>query len=438
MSNPPRESRPRRARKNRLQPQTGSGCRRSGRLQKKPPVSYAQNAQPNRTKRTHSVEPIVKSSTPPPSIHSLTEENLRLLNEQEMSKRKKTGEETMTNTKRTMTRSKSAPSTNGGYRIHRLKAVNILFDGTIPEHLQAAIDDIVRVKAPSEERRAVIRNAAERFYHSCRGISNDRSMEGDFVGVCRDALRDLLRPGIFIRQEAHWRCEFKPGISEGNPIFRVDEGTPAIKTPCPDITVGIGEETFLETLSSPGLGLSKTQARNFVRRLETEYDSVGPDGERLGLTILGSGRVFFPIVTVEAKAYLTGKQVSEAQNEAAVSGASALNFQLRLTEMAKSSAAEFDDKQYKCPLFFSICTEGPYHELWVHYTFVEEGQRMFDMKLVKICNVMLKETVEDFFFAVDGVLSWGAGAFRQSVVDRMRLVAIKKTLDKGGETNPAS
>jgi hypothetical protein len=138
-----------------------------------------------------------------------------------------------------------------------------------------------------------------------------------------------------------------------------------------------------------------------------------------------SGSVFFPFATLEAKAYLTGKQISEAQNLAAVSGASALNFQLHLTEMAKSAASEFDDSEYQYPLFFSICTEGPYHELWAHYTCVEEGRRIFNMKLVKICNAMLKETIEDFFIAVNNVLRWGADTFLRSVADRMRLVAIK-------------
>ena len=352
-----------------------------------------------------------------------------------MAKRRKTGEEIITTTKRTQTQSKQAPSTNGGYRIHRLNAVNIFFDDDIPDDFQAAIDSIVKAKVPSEERRAVIRNTAERFYNCCREISDDKSMEVSFVGLCRDALRDMLRPNISLRPEADWRCEFKPGISKGNPIFRDDQGAPAIKTPCPDITIGIGGKAFLDSLSSPVF--SQTQAQEFLRRLQTEYDSLDQDEEKLLLTVMETGRVFFPFATLEAKAYLTGKQISEAQNQAAVSGASALNFQLHLTEMAKSAVSEFNDSQYQYPLFFSICTEGPYHELWAHYTCVEEGRRIFNMKLVKICNAMLKETIEGFFIAVDNVLRWGADTFLKSVADRMRLVAVK-TLTGVDGTNPAN
>jgi hypothetical protein len=59
------------------------------------------------------------------------------------------------------------------------------------------------------------------------------------------------------------------------------------------------------------------------------------------------------------------------------------------------------------------------------------------MKLVKICNAMLKETIEDFFIAVDNVLRWGEDTFLKSVADRVRLVAIK-TLTEVDGTNPAN
>ncbi|KIW58775.1 hypothetical protein PV05_03273 [Exophiala xenobiotica] len=430
-----RASRPTTASKKRLQAATGSGCRRSGRLQNKPPIFYAQTAHRNRTEQTYSVESKLESPKLPPSIHSLTKENLRILNEEEMVKRKRIGKETITTTKRTQTLSKQAPSTNGGYRIHRLNVVNVFFDDDIPDSFQAAIDNIVKAKVPSEERRAVIYNTAERLYNCCREISDTKSMEGSYVGLCRDALRDMLRPNISLQHEADWRYEFKPGISKGKPIFRDDQGAPAIRTPCPGITIGMGGKAFLNSLSSPAF--SQTQAQEFLRRLQTEYDSLDQNEEKLLLTVLETGRVFFPFATLEARAYLSGKQISEAQNQAAVSGASALNFQLHLTEMAKGAASEFDDSEYQYPLFFSICTEGPYHELWAHYTCVEEGRRIFNMKLVKICNAMLKETIEDFFIAVDNVLRWGADTFLKSVADRMRLVAIKALTQVDG-TNPAN
>ena len=84
----------------------------------------------------------------------------------------------------------------------------------------------------------------------------------------------------------------------------------------------------------------------------------------------------FPFAVVEGKAYSTCKQIFEAQNQAAVSGASGLKIQLSLNELVKCSSSDvvpltLNDQP---PLFSSICTEGSCHELWAHYTYIE-GRR---------------------------------------------------------------
>lgn len=76
-------------------------------------------------------------------------------------------------------------------------------------------------------------------------------------------------------------------------------------------------------------------------------------------------------------------------------------------------------------LFCSICTEGPIHELWVHWTDVEDGMRKFNMKLLNLCHGVLLEGVEDFIIMVDKMLRWGAGQFVESVVERLGKVARK-------------
>ena len=77
--------------------------------------------------------------------------------------------------------------------------------------------------------------------------------------------------------------------------------------------------------------------------------------------------IVFPFTVVEGKAYSTGIQIFEAQNQAAVSGASGLKIQLSLNELVKRSTTSSDVppslSKDQPPLFFSIYTEGPYHEL---------------------------------------------------------------------------
>lgn len=91
----------------------------------------------------------------------------------------------------------------------------------------------------------------------------------------------------------------------------------------------------------------------------------------------------FPFAVVEGKAYSTGRQVFEAKNQAAVSGASGLKLQLSLDELVNNAIKGDSGAQLASlpgtptPLFFSVCTEGPYHELCAHYTYIEDGVRKF-------------------------------------------------------------
>jgi hypothetical protein len=139
----------------------------------------------------------------------------------------------------------------------------------------------------------------------------------------------------------------------------------------------------------------------------------------------------FPFAVVEGKAYSTGRQIFEAENQAAVAGACGLKIQLCLDELVERAATSSDIQgapaENRFALFFSVCTEGPIHELWVHWTSVEDGERMFNMTLLKLCHAALLEGVEEFFVAVDNMLRWGTGQFFDSVVERLGELAMRGT-----------
>ena len=144
----------------------------------------------------------------------------------------------------------------------------------------------------------------------------------------------------------------------------------------------------------------------------------------------------FPFAVVEGKAYSTGKLIFEAQNQAAVSGASGLKIQLCLNALVKRATATRSDissasLEEQPALFFSMCTEGPYYEFWGHYTYIEDGERKFNMALLKSCNGLLLEGLEDFVVAIDNVLRWGTGSFLDSVVERLEKVARRAGVGAG-------
>lgn len=206
------------------------------------------------------------------------------------------------------------------------------------------------------------------------------------------------------------------------PLLEKVKATFLIKTSRPDISIGAKEAALVSALSSQHL--IDGGAKWFLQELEnTMVVSERGSAEPLLIAVpsLHASDLVFLFAVVEGKAYSTGKQVFEAQNQATVSGASALKMQLSLSELIKRSTPGFDVPH---PLFF-ICTEGPYHELWAHYTHMEDNVRKFKMKLLQICNGVLLEGVEDFIVTVDKVLRWGTGPFLESVVERLGMVARK-------------
>lgn len=91
----------------------------------------------------------------------------------------------------------------------------------------------------------------------------------------------------------------------------------------------------------------------------------------------------------------------------------------------RSSDVPLTPSKYRPPLVFTICSEGPQHELWVHYTVIEDGEHQFNMALLSTCHGVMPKQVESFFVQVYNVLNWTAGPFLKSVVDDLRKVVRK-------------
>lgn len=92
----------------------------------------------------------------------------------------------------------------------------------------------------------------------------------------------------------------------------------------------------------------------------------------------------------------------------------------KLTESASHGYTE-----YEKPLAFSICTEGPYIELWVHYTISKNGIRLYYMNIINVCHASLLSRVMELLVMVDSVMSWasvdsGRGPLRTDILTRLR------------------
>lgn len=205
-----------------------------------------------------------------------------------------------------------------------------------------------------------------------------------------------------------------------------------IKTPRPDITTGIKESAVISalasSLSSLGSNYTKTKAKQFLKKLQDATMPSGRGGPPEPVLIIvptqRQSNLAFPTLVFEGKGYSTGKQVFEAQNQAAVSGAGGVKIQMLLDELVKratrgSNAALITPSKNQPPLVFAICSEGPQHELWAHYTVIDDGEHQFNMVLLNTCYGVMPKQVEKFFVQVHIVLNWTAGPFLDSVVNRL-------------------
>ena len=176
-----------------------------------------------------------------------------------------------------------------------------------------------------------------------------------------------------------------------------------IKTPCPDFTTGLRDRVVAAKLES--IGVSTAYSDHFLRILESRNIFISCPTQSAMLLRL-------PSLVVEGKSYGTGKTLYEAQNQAAVSGSMMLVIQHQLSELAGKGFAD-------APLAFSICTEGPVIELWVHYNIFKAGVRYYKMQFLLVGHASALNTMEEFFLAVLRIMRWTNSTFLDDAAEKL-------------------
>ena len=151
-----------------------------------------------------------------------------------------------------------------------------------------------------------------------------------------------------------------------------------VKTPRPAITAGLAHDVVVTAMMKRGAGQWKSS--DFLKYLQVQkLLCSNPALEVLPIR--------FPFMVLEAKSYPTSKTILEVQNQASVSGSRMTNLQHKLADLTRTAAPTYSG--YEAPLAFSICPEGPYFELWIHYTTLYDKVRMFNMNILATCHASL-------------------------------------------------
>jgi hypothetical protein len=301
-----------------------SGVRRSARLQakdaRKPPVFHDILSQPGpatgSTKRVYTKgKQTAKQTRTRSPVFKLTEANLRTFNGEDLPSSSALRQPLSAMSTDVGTVRTKYSSTNALYRYKHLAAAQVYIHTDPPIDIQDAIKDIIEIEG-TKERQEELRAISQNFYNNCKKRVKAARHEDDFIDLLRDALKAMNYSSLCLCEKAEWRNEIRPKVhslalnlsfiqqednelstpstkrkkpntslnssqlSETNPststrscyrplnpsLNKVKESSP-IKSPRPDISIGIQDTSFFSALSSQKL--SKTRASLFLEKLES-------------------------------------------------------------------------------------------------------------------------------------------------------------------------
>ncbi|KAI4276041.1 MAG: hypothetical protein L6R38_005762 [Xanthoria sp. 2 TBL-2021] len=367
-------------------------------------------------------------------------------------------------------RTKEPTQSHSFYRYSILDQAHVYIQSEPPsETLQTQLDVIFKRKVTDDRRREISDIAKQKspeFSKLLRGAHR----EDDLVELVQKALFAIHKDDTLIHpRKADWNLDLKPTIQRqqiwnfdilGRPNVDVNKAPDrsgkrqqadrpfpspdtsqssipppaaprvpgntaqlqlvydgAVKTPRPDFTWGFYQSTIIEALMERGL--SELHASGFLAALQREQ-KLCSDPTQHFLDIR------FPILVIEGKAYATGKTLFEAENQAAVSGSSMLNVQRQLASLTDDivDLSHTDEStNRKSPLAFSLCTQGPILELWVHHIVTKGNITSYHMNLMAACHASLCDDLETFLSKVDRLLTWYKHDYLNEVVDQLFAIA---------------
>lgn len=181
--------------------------------------------------------------------------------------------------------------------------------------------------------------------------------------------------------------------------YTTDDPT-RVSIPKPDIAIGLSHSSF-----------SKLQGKILWDLQDNNRVFSEPHQSAIGL--------HFPFLILEAKGLAIGSNMVGAQNQAAVDGACALNIlrDLKLAAITSVHHASNDQSEPR-QVFFSVVTEGPIHELWVHYQ-IDEA---YHMTLLRIWRTTIAKEATEFVQALGKLFEWGVSKFRDAILKELTTI----------------
>ncbi|RAQ55327.1 hypothetical protein AFGD_012604 [Aspergillus flavus] len=195
--------------------------------------------------------------------------------------------------------------------------------------------------------------------------------------------------------------------SPASPIFQ-------LKTPRPDICVGLSDDSL-------AIDMERIRGRSSARSLLFDLQDTTSLISDPHVTPVG---LRFPFLIIEAKSGATGGNLYQAQNQAAVGGSAALQLLRNLWDFNNAEDPEIvnvgdtggtqSSLEHMPHLVFSFTTEGPIHELWLHFRRPADDD--FYMSCMGTWRTTLKNDSLNLVLYLKAILQWGNSDFRSAIV----------------------
>ncbi|RAK98808.1 uncharacterized protein BO80DRAFT_495344 [Aspergillus ibericus CBS 121593] len=291
----------------------------------------------------------------------------------------------------------SSPSrpTDAQYRAGHLRRASIFVDEDIPPDVSQYVTHIL---AMASEDIDSLQRVSDKLWRKCKDLARRPSGETEWRMALHTAIDELRHPGLEIPPVRNARPIIPRKQSQPHQLAQedaIDDGGSS----SPDVA-GVSVPIFKLKDSRPDICRA---ARSFLFDLQITSTFISDSH-------VTPVRLRFPFIVVEAKSGATGGNLYQAQNQAAVSGSTALRIFQNLADLHDAQGPS--DKVLN--LAFSVTTEGPIHELWLHFRRHEKGD--FCMACVGSWRVTLHDGSLEFVRRLSAVLRWGNGNLRKKIV----------------------
>lgn len=320
-----------------------------------------------------------------------------------------------------------------------------------PAHIDAQVRCILGI--PSWDERVggtlpdELRDLAQNYCKSCRGFAEDQAGESDWrTELLLNVIRPIARVECWAASLKHsgaekpWNSSLKPsrprsdfpqvlpdtlplssaattllGMTSTASDTSLDDPN-GLFTPKPDVTIGLANGAF---------GVQHQDLLVHLQHAVTSPAMTDPHQAQIGL--------HFPFLVAEVKDNLVNGNLSAAQNQAAVDGACMLNILYTIeTEgsgpsptidiadaEADANVKETENDAGSPHICFSVTTEGPQHELWVHFC---DDSGAYHMTFLRSWQTTTLREADEFVHALIRIVEWGVCCFKDSVAQSLHRI----------------